>query len=145
MTLVKPRKKEILLIEDNDADIELFREAFENTDSVDQINVVCDGDEALDYVYRRGGYASSVRPDLVFLDLNLPKTDGYEVLRIMKSDDNLRSIPIIVFTGSDAARDVASSYKLLANCFITKPTDVNQFFEIAEQIKKFWIDLIVLP
>lgn len=136
---------EILLVEDNEGDIELTREAFEEAKFRNNLNVVVDGDSALDYLHKRNGYEEAITPDIILLDLNLPGTDGREVLDNIKSSDGLKRIPTIVLTSSAADIDVIHSYDLHANCYIVKPVNARKFMEIVKRIKNFWIDIVILP
>jgi two-component system, chemotaxis family, response regulator Rcp1 len=137
---------DILMVEDNAADVRLTEEALNNDAKVlNSLNVVEDGEAALDYLYQRGKYANAERPDLVLLDLNLPKKDGREVLEVIKSDDKLKSIPVVVLTTSSSEADILRSYKLQANCYITKPVDFERFAEIIKSISDFWLTAVVLP
>ena len=136
---------EILLVEDNPGDIELTREAFEDAGFRNNLNIVMDGDEALDYLYKRGGFESATTPDIILLDLNLPKRDGREVLEEIKKDSHLRRIPTIILTSSGADRDIIESYNLHANCYIIKPVDASKFMKAVSRIESFWIDIVCLP
>ncbi len=135
----------ILLVEDNEGDIELTREAFEDAHFRNELHVVRDGDEALDFLYQRNGYEQANKPDLILLDLNLPMLDGKEVLQVVKTDPGLKTIPVIVMTSSNAERDVVASYDLHANCYVVKPIDAFKFVEVVKQIENFWIDVVYLP
>jgi CheY-like chemotaxis protein len=136
---------QILLVEDSLPDIELTLEALESAKVANKVVVVRDGQEALDYLHRRGQYADSLRPDLVILDLNLPKRSGQEVLADVKADPDLRRIPVAVLTTSAAEVDVVRSYDLGANCYLTKPVDVEQFLNVVQSIEDFWLGLVRLP
>lgn len=136
---------EILLVEDNPADVRLTREALKEEKLVINLSVVTDGVEALDFLRQRGAYSDAPRPDLVLLDLNLPRMDGREVLSEMKNDKQLRSIPVVVLTVSSAERDVLETYALHANCFITKPIDLYQFSHVVKSIQDFWLTIVKLP
>jgi chemotaxis family two-component system response regulator Rcp1 len=136
---------EILLVEDNPADARLTREVFEGGRLTTHLNVVADGEEALAFLRREGAYADSPRPKLVLLDLNLPRKDGREVLQELKSDPMLSRIPVIVLTTSAAEADILHSYDLQANCFITKPLDLDEFFEVVRAIEDFWLTTARLP
>ena len=140
-----PQLAEILLVEDNEGDVELTREAFEEAKFRNNLHVVEDGDEALDYLFKRNGFEDAVTPDIVLLDLNLPGTDGKEVLEIVKSDESLKRIPVIVLTSSSADRDVLDSYNLHANCYIVKPIDAMKFMEVVQKVENFWVDIVYLP
>ena len=136
---------QILLVEDSLPDIELTLEALEAAKFANNVNVVRDGQEALDYLHGRGQHAGAVRPDLVILDLNLPKRSGQEVLADIKAHDELRRIPVAVLTTSAAEADVVRSYDLGANCYLTKPVDVEQFLRVVQSIEDFWLGLVRLP
>jgi len=136
---------DILLVEDNPADVRLTEEALNEAKLLNSLNVVEDGEAALDYLYQRGRYSTAGRPDLVLLDLNLPKKDGREVLEIIKSDDKLKAIPVVVLTTSSSEADILRSYKLQANCYVTKPVDFVRFAEIIKSISNFWLTAVVLP
>jgi CheY-like chemotaxis protein len=135
----------VLLVEDSLADIELTLEALEEAKFVNEVQTVRDGAEALDYLHRRGPHVDSVRPDLIILDLNLPKCSGHEVLADLKADEDLRRIPVAVLTTSMAERDVLHSYDLGANCYLTKPVDVGQFLKVVQSIEDFWFGVVQLP
>lgn len=139
------RVAEILLVEDNEGDIELTREAFEDAIFRNNLHIAEDGDIALDYLYKRNGYEEAVTPDIILLDLNLPSTDGKEVLEIVKTDPLLRRIPVIVLTSSDADKDVIESYDLHANCYIVKPVSASKFMKIVKDVERFWGDIVCLP
>jgi two-component system, chemotaxis family, response regulator Rcp1 len=136
---------EILLVEDSPADVRLTQEALKEEKLYVKLRVVNDGVEAMAYLRRQGKYAQSPRPDLILLDLNLPRKDGREVLKEIKSDDSLRIIPVVVLTISKAEEDIARSYNLHANCYITKPLDLNQFSIVVKSIKDFWLTIVKLP
>lgn len=136
---------EILLVEDNPGDVRLTREALAEGKVVNRLSVVENGEEALQYLRREGPYASSPRPDLVLLDLNLPRMNGREVLQAIKSDPALKRIPVVVLTSSQAEEDVARSYDLHANCVITKPVDLNQFIRVVRTVDEFWFTVVKLP
>ena len=136
---------EILLVEDNEGDIELTKEAFEDAKFRNNLHIVEDGDEALNYLFKRNGYENAVLPDIILLDLNLPGTDGKEVLEVIKADEMLKRIPVIVLTSSEADKDIVDSYDLHANCYIVKPVNASKFMEVVQSIKNFWIDIVCLP
>lgn len=136
---------EILLVEDNPGDIELTLEAFNDSKVRNNINTVTDGQAAIDYVYQRAEYKDAVRPDVILLDINLPKKDGREVLGIIKQDENLSAIPIVMLTSSEAEKDILKSYELHANCFITKPVTLDSFMEVVKSIEEFWLTIVKLP
>lgn len=136
---------EILLIEDNPSDIRLTREALKENKLKNILHVVEDGEEALDYLYRRSPYAQAPKPDLILLDLNLPNLDGREVLGQIKQDPALNHIPVVVLTTSNAEEDIIKSYQLYANCYITKPIDLEQFIKVVNAIEDFWLTIVKLP
>jgi len=142
-TIVKPI--EILLVEDSPGDVRLTAETLREGKIRNRLHVVWDGVEAMDYLHNRGPYAEAARPDLILLDLNLPKKDGREVLFEIKSDENLRSIPVIVLTTSDNDLDVLSCYDLHANCYIVKPVNLDKFIEVIKTIEGFWLNIVTLP
>ena len=143
MTMHKPI--EILLVEDNHIDVKFTREALKEGKVCNNLHVARDGEEALDFLYRNGKYAEAVRPDIIFLDLNLPRIDGREVLQRIKADANLRSIPVVVLTTSKADEDIVRSYDLNVNCYITKPVDMYQFIDVVKAIDHFWFTVVSLP
>ncbi|ORJ54904.1 response regulator [Geothermobacter hydrogeniphilus] len=136
---------EILLVEDNPADVRLTKEALREGKILNNLNVVHDGVEALKYLRGIGEYAGRPRPELVLLDLNMPKKDGREVLAEVKADEDLKRIPVVVLTTSKAEEDILRSYNLHANCFITKPVDLDQFFGVIKTIESFWLAVVTLP
>lgn len=139
------RPIEILLVEDNPGDVDLAREGLANGKLHNNLHVVNDGEEAMEFLYRHGAFAEAPRPDLVLLDLNLPKKDGREVLAEIKTDPNLKRIPVVILTTSRAEEDVLRSYNLHANCYITKPIDLEQFIKVVKSIEDFWMSIVVLP
>ncbi len=139
------RPVEILLVEDNPADVRLTREVFESCKISNRMSVVTDGEEALAYLRKQGKYANQPAPDVVLLDLNLPKKDGREVLGEIKSDPKLKTIPVIVLTTSDADQDVWKAYDSGVNSYITKPVDLEQFMRIFRLIEDFWLTIVKLP
>ena len=136
---------EILLVEDNPADVRLTREALSSERLWNNLGVAKDGVEAMAYLRREGRFAAAARPDLILLDLNLPKKDGREVLAEIKADANLKLIPVVVLTTSDAEEDILRSYGLHANCYITKPVDLRQFMKVVKSIEDFWLAIVKLP
>lgn len=136
---------EVLLVEDSPADARLTQEAFRDGKLQNNLTVVADGEAAMAYLKREGKYAKAARPDLILLDLNLPKIDGREVLRRVKSDESLCSIPIVVLTTSEAEEDVAKAYEYHANCYIRKPVDLDRFLHIVSVIENFWLTVVKLP
>ncbi|MBI5017510.1 MAG: response regulator [Deltaproteobacteria bacterium] len=139
------RPVEILLVEDNPGDVRLTREALKEGKICNNLHVVLDGVEALAYVRRQGPYAEAVKPDLILLDLNLPRKNGLEVLDELKADEDLRRIPVVVLTTSSAEKDVMASYNLHANCFVTKPVDMDQFITVVKSVEDFWFSIVKLP
>ncbi|WP_085300654.1 response regulator [Cognaticolwellia mytili] len=139
------RLAEILLVEDNEGDIELTREAFEEAKFRNNLHIAEDGDIALDYLFKRNEYENAVRPDIILLDLNLPSTDGREVLETIKAEPSLRRIPVIILTSSKADKDVVSSYDLHANCYIVKPVNAVKFMDVVKSVENFWVDIVCLP
>jgi CheY-like chemotaxis protein len=139
------RPVEVLLVEDNPADARLTRDTLLEGAVPKRITVVKDGVEAVDYVRRRGAFESALRPDIVLLDLNLPKRDGIQVLREIKSDPSLRSITVIVLTTSDHFRDVNSAYDASANCYVVKPRGLDEFYAVMRGIEEFWMGMAALP
>lgn len=136
---------EILLIEDNPGDIRLTIEALKEGRVTNNMQLAKDGEEAMDLLHRRGRFANAIRPDIIFLDLNLPKKDGREVLAEIKTDETLRSIPVVVLTMSKAEEDILKTYQQHANCYITKPIDMEQFITTMKQIEGFWLTIVKLP
>ncbi len=141
----KGRPVEILLVEDNPADVRLTEEVFETCKITNHMHVVTDGEEALAFIRKKGSYAGKPRPDVVLLDLNLPKKDGREVLSEIKSDPELKTIPVIVLTTSDADQDVWKAYDSGVNSYITKPVDLKQFVDVCRSIEDFWLTIVKLP
>lgn len=136
---------EILLVEDNPGDVRLTREALKESKLHNNLSVVEDGAEALAFLRRQGRYANAPRPDILLLDLNLPRIDGRQVLEEIKNDDDLKRIPVVVLTTSASEQDILMSYNLHANCYITKPVDLNQFITIVKNIENFWFSIVKLP
>jgi len=146
MTLSQPaRQIEVLLVEDDPGDVLMTREAFEDYKVTNKLHVVQDGADAMAFLRREGEYADVPRPDLVLLDLNLPRMDGREVLQAIKSDPTLASIPVVVLTTSEADEDVLRSYSLHANAYVTKPVDFERFIEVVRQIDDFFVTVVRLP
>jgi len=139
------RPFEILLAEDNPGDVRLTREALRDTSISYHLHVVPDGVEALTFLRRQGPYTAAPKPDLIMLDLNMPRMDGRRVLALLKSDANLRSIPIVILSSSQNEADIQAAYELQANCYITKPTDLDQFINIVKEIEEFWAITAELP
>jgi CheY-like chemotaxis protein len=140
-----PRPLEILLVEDNPGDVRLTLEAFKEGRVMNRLSVVEDGVRALDFLRRINGYEDAPRPDLVLLDLNLPRKDGREVLAEIKADPALCTTPIVVLTTSKSDEDVLRAYSLHANCYITKPVDLDRFLAVVRSIESFWLSLVRLP
>lgn len=136
---------EILLVEDSPGDVRLTREALKESKVVVNLNEVGDGEEAIAYLRREGRFAGVQPPDLILLDLNLPRMDGREVLKVIKGDDVLRKIPVVVLTVSNAEKDILQAYDLNANCYITKPIDLEQFINVVRSIENFWLTVVKLP
>ncbi|MFJ6070975.1 response regulator [Streptomyces sp. NPDC093065] len=136
---------DVLLVEDDPGDELMTREAFEDNKIGNTLHVVRDGEEALDFLYRRADHAAAPRPDLILLDLNLPKYDGRQVLEKIKSDPDLSDIPVVVLTTSAAEEDILRSYKLHANAYVTKPVDLDQFIAAVRQIDDFFVQVVRLP
>jgi CheY-like chemotaxis protein len=145
MNIFEGKPIEILLVEDSPSDATLTVEALKAGKVVNKLNLVEDGIEAMAYLKCEGKYAKATRPDLIMLDLNLPRKDGREVLAELKNDPELKTIPIIVLTTSRSDKDILQSYQLNANCFITKPVDFQQFIDVVKTIEKFWLTVVTLP
>ncbi|MGA2724499.1 MAG: response regulator [Bryobacteraceae bacterium] len=139
------RPIEILLVEDSPSDTDLTVEALAAAKVTNRLSIVEDGVQAMEFLHREGQYAQAPRPDLILLDLNLPRKDGREVLAEIRSDEKLTSIPVVVLTTSQAEQDVMRAYTLHANCYITKPVDFRQFLEVIEAIEGFWLSVVKLP
>jgi len=135
----------ILLVEDNPADIRLIKEVFKDTDSNNEIYVVKDGVDALNFLNKKAGFGDAPKPDIILLDLNLPRKDGREVLKEIKENDNFKYIPIVVLTTSSSKEDVIKTYGNHANCYITKPVDFDRFLKVIRSIEDFWLKMIELP
>jgi chemotaxis family two-component system response regulator Rcp1 len=136
---------EILLVEDNPADVRLTQEALKEGKVLNNLSVAEDGEEALNFLNRNGKYANSPRPDLILLDLNLPKKNGGEVLAEIKEDSNLRRIPAVILTISKDEQDIIKSYNLHANCYVIKPVDLDQFIRVVKSVEDFWLTVVKLP
>ena len=136
---------EILLVEDSPGDVRLTMEALKEAKVLNNLSVAADGIEAMAFLRREGAFAQAPRPDVILLDLNLPKKDGREVLAEIKADPNLRRIPVVVLTTSRAEEDVFRAYDLHANCYITKPVDFKQFLDVVQSIEDFWLTVVKLP
>lgn len=136
---------EILLVEDDPGDVRLTQEALRASKVRNKLHVVEDGVDAMAFLHRQGRYIDAPKPDIILLDLNLPRMDGREVLREIKDDDDLKRIPVVVLTTSAADEDILTSYNLHANCYITKPVDLSQFVRIVKSIEGFWFSIVKLP
>ena len=143
--MANARAIEILLVEDNPGDVRLTQEALKENKIMSNLHIVMDGVAAMKYLRRIDGHEDAVRPDLILLDLNLPKKDGREVLAEIKTDEKLRSIPVVVLTTSDAETDIVKSYDLHANCYIKKPLDLERFIDVVNVIENFWLSIVELP
>jgi CheY-like chemotaxis protein len=139
------RRVEVLLVEDNPGDVRLTQEALKDGRVMVNLTVAADGVEAMDILKRRGVHASKSRPDLILLDLNLPRKNGREVLEEIKADNDLKRIPVIVMTTSKAEQDIHKVYNLNANCYITKPVDLDEFLNVVRSIEDFWLTIVTLP
>ena len=142
---MRPDAIDVLLVEDNPGDVYLTREAFELGSIAKTLTVVEDGEAALDYLFRRGAYANARVPDLVLLDLNLPKVDGRDVLATIKADPELRHIPVLILSTSNAEKDVAGAYEHHANCYLTKPSDLADYVDLIRHIEEYWLNMVCLP
>ena len=142
---MSPHTVEILMAEDNPGDVRLMLEALRQYKVRNQLHVVEDGEAALAFLRREAPYAQAPRPDLILLDLNMPRKGGLEVLASIKADPSLRRIPVVILTSSGAERDVVSSYDQHANCYIVKPLDLEQFIQVVERIEGFWLEIVKLP
>lgn len=135
----------ILLVEDNEGDILLTREALDEAKIITKLSVVRDGKEAMDFLNKEGEYSNADMPDMLLLDVNLPKKNGHEVLQYIKGNESLKHIPVIILTTSSSPKDINISYNNYANCFITKPVDVHEFINVVATIESFWISIVKLP
>jgi two-component system, chemotaxis family, response regulator Rcp1 len=142
---MKENSLQILIVEDSPSDAFIAKEALKRACEPSHVHAVQDGVEAMEFLHREGKYADVPRPDLILLDLNLPRKDGREVLAEVKADENLKSIPVIVLTSSGADQDVSRAYSLHANCYLTKPVDFSQFKEMIHSIESFWFKSVTLP
>jgi CheY-like chemotaxis protein len=136
---------DILLVEDSPGDVRLTLEALADAKISNNISVASDGVEALEYLRKEGEHSEATRPDLMLLDLNMPRMDGSELLSIIKADEELRTIPVVVLTTSQSEADILKSYDLQANCYITKPVDLDQFMVVVNSIQEFWLSIVKLP
>lgn len=145
METISGRPIELLLVEDSEPDVRLTQEALHEAKVKNRLWVVEDGVEALEFLQRQGPYADAPRPDLILLDLNLPRKDGRAVLQVIKADESLKRIPVVILTTSKSEEDVLRAYDLHANCYITKPVDFNRFMEVVKSIEDFWLTVVRLP
>jgi CheY-like chemotaxis protein len=143
--IMNMRTVHILMVEDNPGDVRLTRESLKENKMLVSLHVVEDGEEAIEFLERRGKYSDSPRIDLILLDLNLPKMDGREVLARIKADEDLKCIPVVVLTSSQAEEDIFKAYSLNANCYIIKPVEFEQLTKIVNIIEKFWLSIVTLP
>jgi len=139
------RKLQLLLVEDSEADARLIKEVMKDQNVAVDISVVRDGEEAMSYLYKQDGYENASRPDLIILDLNMPKKDGREVLAELKANGDLQSIPVLILTTSNSDEDILKSYKLNASCYITKPMDLDKFTDIVKSLDQFWFANVRFP
>lgn len=139
------RPADFLLVEDNPGDVRLTQEALKSHKVQNNLHVVSDGEEAMAFLRKQGKYKDAPRPDIILLDLNLPKKDGREVLADIKSDPHLKTIPVVIITSSEAEQDIIKSYNLNANCYVTKPVNLDQFIKVVQSINEFWITIVKLP
>lgn len=139
------RPIEILLVEDNPGDVRLTKEALKDSKIANIMHVASDGEEALDFLYKKGKYNEMPTPDLIILDLNLPKKTGIEVLEDIKTSPNLKVIPVIVLTTSESEKDILRAYNLYVNCYVTKPVEFNSFIEVVQGMEDFWFTIVKLP
>ncbi|WP_404358120.1 response regulator [Methylotuvimicrobium sp. KM1] len=139
------RAAEFLLVEDNPGDVRLTKEALTESKVKNNLNVVGDGEEAMAFLRRQGRYAEAPRPDVILLDLNLPKKNGREVLEEIKADPSLKRIPVVIITSSEAEQDVLRTYDLHVNCYVNKPVDLEQFIKVVQSIETFWLTIVKLP
>lgn len=135
----------ILLVEDNEGDIVLTTEAFESAKIMNQLSIVKDGKEAIDFLTKQGNYTNASLPDLMLLDVNLPKKNGHEVLQFIKTNDDLKQLPVVMLTTSSSENDVLKAYKNYVNCYITKPVEIDMFMDVISKIENFWISIVHLP
>ncbi|MCX7877803.1 MAG: response regulator [Ignavibacteria bacterium] len=135
----------VLLVEDNEGDIRLIKEAFNERRIKKEFSIARDGEEALDFLYRREAFSGAGRPDIILLDINLPKKNGFEILEIIKNDPELKRIPVIIVSSSASEEHISRSYELMANSYITKPSDFDEYLEIVKTIEDFWFNKAQLP
>jgi len=138
-------KRRILFVEDNPGDVRLVQEAFKDSKIENEINVVHDGVQAMDYLWKKGAYAAAFRPDLILLDLNLPKKDGREILMEIKQNEEFKSIPVVILSSSNATADIRSTYDNYANCYIQKPINYDDYMEVIGRIEEFWFTIVKMP
>ena len=143
--IILSKPVEILLVEDNEGDVGLIEEVFEEAKIKNNLHVAEDGEEAILYLHCEGKFSGSPRPDIILLDLNLPKKDGREVLKEIKEDDNLKNIPVVILTTSNAENDILIAYDLHANAYVTKPLNFDQFIKVVGSIENFWLGVVKLP
>ena len=136
LTVLRPNR--ILLVEDNPADVRLFREAFKDAGELHELHTACDGQDALDFLHRRHEHAHKPRPDLILLDINLPKLSGHDVLKEVKNEQDLMRIPVLMLSNSDCMTDIRKAYDHHANGYIKKPSDLNEYFALVSQVRRFW-------
>ncbi|AKB78115.1 Two-component system response regulator [Methanosarcina horonobensis HB-1 = JCM 15518] len=144
-TKIAAKPVEILLVEDGEGDVGLIEEVFEDAKIRNNLHVVADGEDAILFLRGEGQFSDAPRPDIILLDLNLPKKDGREILEEVKEDDDLKNIPIVVLTTSKAEEDILKSYNLHSNAYITKPVDFDQFIKVIKSIEDFWLEVVKLP
>ncbi|NUQ00284.1 MAG: response regulator [Armatimonadetes bacterium] len=145
MSRASGRPVEILMVEDNPGDARLTMEGLKEAKVRNNLHIVHDGEQALQFLYRQAGYEDAPRPDLILLDLNLPRCNGREVLAKIKSDQQLHRIPVVVLTSSQAEEDIVSAYDLNVNCYVTKPVDFDRFVQVIQSIEDFWLTIVKLP
>lgn len=145
MTMRNARPVEILMVEDNPGDVELSIDALHEGKLLNSVHIARDGEQALDFLYKRGKFAEAPTPDIILLDLNMPRMTGIEVLSIIKEDDSIKHIPVVVLTSSEADRDILQSYRLHANCYLVKPVDMEKFLSVIQSFERFWLHLVALP
>ncbi|MGB7848091.1 MAG: response regulator [Candidatus Acidiferrum sp.] len=136
---------DILLVEDNPGDVRLTQEALRDGKLLNRMHAVSDGEQAMAYLRRQGSYTQAIRPDLILLDLNLPRKDGREVLAEIKQDRDLRKIPVVIVTSSEAEQDILKPYELHTNCYVAKPVDLQKFVAVVKSIEEFWVHIVKLP
>ncbi|MBI1910962.1 MAG: response regulator [Deltaproteobacteria bacterium] len=143
--MLRNNQVEILMVEDNPADVRLTEEAFKDAKVLNNMSVVGDGVEAMAFLRREGKYANAAKPDLILLDLNLPKKDGREVLAEIKNDPELKRIPVVILTTSEDEKDILKAYDLHVNAYVRKPVDLDQFMKVVEAVEDFWLTVVKLP